>query len=214
MVRMPGFGLDGPWRDNPAFAYAIEVGRGPELVDRLSRPHPLRAVFDRRPECRRACAQRAAAGAGTPPPHRRGCVRRSGDGRCRAEHLRRTGHRVLGVRGAAGTRRQSRADGRAPEPLPQCRHRRIRPARQLGRHRGGKPTSSGKACAPHSDTAPGRQIPRCHRCRAARTPGSHRRAPRRLVRDRSGDDIVATLWMPACRWPRSCSRIAKRSWSS
>jgi crotonobetainyl-CoA:carnitine CoA-transferase CaiB-like acyl-CoA transferase len=24
MVRMPGFGLDGPWRDNPAFAYVIE----------------------------------------------------------------------------------------------------------------------------------------------------------------------------------------------
>jgi crotonobetainyl-CoA:carnitine CoA-transferase CaiB-like acyl-CoA transferase len=24
MVRMPGFGLDGPWRDNPAFAHIIE----------------------------------------------------------------------------------------------------------------------------------------------------------------------------------------------
>jgi crotonobetainyl-CoA:carnitine CoA-transferase CaiB-like acyl-CoA transferase len=28
MVRMPGFGLDGPWRDNPAFAYAIEAAAG------------------------------------------------------------------------------------------------------------------------------------------------------------------------------------------
>jgi crotonobetainyl-CoA:carnitine CoA-transferase CaiB-like acyl-CoA transferase len=28
MVRMPGFGLDGPWRDNPAFAYAIESASG------------------------------------------------------------------------------------------------------------------------------------------------------------------------------------------
>lgn len=28
MVRMPGFGLDGPWRDNPAFAYIIEDGSG------------------------------------------------------------------------------------------------------------------------------------------------------------------------------------------
>lgn len=28
MVRMPGFGLDGPWRDNPAFAYAIEAASG------------------------------------------------------------------------------------------------------------------------------------------------------------------------------------------
>ncbi|OBI91593.1 CaiB/BaiF CoA-transferase family protein [Mycobacterium asiaticum] len=28
MVRMPGFGLDGPWRDNPAFAYVIESASG------------------------------------------------------------------------------------------------------------------------------------------------------------------------------------------
>ncbi|MGV0736758.1 CoA transferase [Mycobacterium syngnathidarum] len=28
MVRMPGFGLDGPWRDNPAFAYIIEDSSG------------------------------------------------------------------------------------------------------------------------------------------------------------------------------------------
>jgi crotonobetainyl-CoA:carnitine CoA-transferase CaiB-like acyl-CoA transferase len=28
MLRMPGFGLEGPWRDNPAFAYAIESAAG------------------------------------------------------------------------------------------------------------------------------------------------------------------------------------------
>ncbi|WP_280259920.1 CaiB/BaiF CoA-transferase family protein [Nocardia abscessus] len=28
MVRMPGFGLDGPWRDHPAFAYVIEDTSG------------------------------------------------------------------------------------------------------------------------------------------------------------------------------------------
>ncbi len=28
MLRMPGFGLDGPWRDNPAFAYVIEEASG------------------------------------------------------------------------------------------------------------------------------------------------------------------------------------------
>jgi crotonobetainyl-CoA:carnitine CoA-transferase CaiB-like acyl-CoA transferase len=28
MLRMPGFGLDGPWRDNPAFAYTIESAAG------------------------------------------------------------------------------------------------------------------------------------------------------------------------------------------
>lgn len=28
LLRMPGFGLEGPWRDNPAFAYAIEAAAG------------------------------------------------------------------------------------------------------------------------------------------------------------------------------------------
>ena len=28
LLRMPGFGLNGPWRDNPAFAYAIEAAAG------------------------------------------------------------------------------------------------------------------------------------------------------------------------------------------
>ncbi len=28
LMRMPGFGLDGPWRDNPAFAYVIEAAAG------------------------------------------------------------------------------------------------------------------------------------------------------------------------------------------
>ncbi|BBX94967.1 CoA transferase [Mycobacterium lacus] len=28
MLRMPGFGLDGPWRDHPAFAYVIEAASG------------------------------------------------------------------------------------------------------------------------------------------------------------------------------------------
>ncbi|ORB28299.1 CaiB/BaiF CoA-transferase family protein [Mycolicibacterium parafortuitum] len=28
MARMPGFGLEGPWRDNPAFAYVIEAAAG------------------------------------------------------------------------------------------------------------------------------------------------------------------------------------------
>jgi crotonobetainyl-CoA:carnitine CoA-transferase CaiB-like acyl-CoA transferase len=28
MVRMPGFGLDGPWRENPAFAFVIEDAAG------------------------------------------------------------------------------------------------------------------------------------------------------------------------------------------
>ena len=52
MVRMPGFGLDGPWRDNPAFAFVIEDASGPHLADRPPRPEPGRAVLRRRPERR------------------------------------------------------------------------------------------------------------------------------------------------------------------
>jgi crotonobetainyl-CoA:carnitine CoA-transferase CaiB-like acyl-CoA transferase len=41
MVRMPGFGLDGPWRDEPAFAFVIEDAAG--LTWRTGHPdeHPV-----------------------------------------------------------------------------------------------------------------------------------------------------------------------------
>lgn len=42
MVRMPGFGLDGPWRDNPAFAYIIEDASGLSWLT----GYPDRAPFE------------------------------------------------------------------------------------------------------------------------------------------------------------------------
>lgn len=42
MVRMPGFGLDGPWRDNPAFAYIIEDSSGLSWLT----GYPDRAPFE------------------------------------------------------------------------------------------------------------------------------------------------------------------------
>lgn len=42
LVRMPGFGLEGPWRDNPAFAYAIEAASGISWLT----GHPDRTPYD------------------------------------------------------------------------------------------------------------------------------------------------------------------------
>ncbi|MBE1549485.1 crotonobetainyl-CoA:carnitine CoA-transferase CaiB-like acyl-CoA transferase [Mycobacterium sp. OAS707] len=40
MLRMPGFGLDGPWRDNPAFAYVIEAASGISWLTGYSDANP------------------------------------------------------------------------------------------------------------------------------------------------------------------------------
>ena len=56
LVRMPAFGLDGPWRDRPGFAQNIEQASGLGVDHRAARrpaPHPARAV---RPQ-RRACTR-------------------------------------------------------------------------------------------------------------------------------------------------------------
>jgi crotonobetainyl-CoA:carnitine CoA-transferase CaiB-like acyl-CoA transferase len=41
MVRMPGFGLEGPWRDNPAFAYIIEDASGLTWLTGHSNQNPV-----------------------------------------------------------------------------------------------------------------------------------------------------------------------------
>ncbi|MFF0490069.1 CoA transferase [Nocardia sp. NPDC004068] len=41
MVRMPGFGLDGPWRDHPAFAYVIEDTSGLTWLTGYSDQNPV-----------------------------------------------------------------------------------------------------------------------------------------------------------------------------
>ena len=47
MVRMPGFGLTGPMRDNPAFGYVIEDAAGLHLADRVPGRQPGRTVHAR-----------------------------------------------------------------------------------------------------------------------------------------------------------------------
>jgi crotonobetainyl-CoA:carnitine CoA-transferase CaiB-like acyl-CoA transferase len=48
MLRMPGFGLDGPWRDNSAFAYVIEAASGISWLTgyRDRNPHEPYSVGD------------------------------------------------------------------------------------------------------------------------------------------------------------------------
>ena len=70
LIRMPGFGLDGPWRDNAAFAYTIEDASGLTWMTGHRRPETARALLHRRPERRDPRPGRPAAGAGAPPPHR------------------------------------------------------------------------------------------------------------------------------------------------
>jgi crotonobetainyl-CoA:carnitine CoA-transferase CaiB-like acyl-CoA transferase len=41
MVRMPGFGLDGPWRDDPAFAFVIEDASGLSWMTGYADTNPI-----------------------------------------------------------------------------------------------------------------------------------------------------------------------------
>jgi crotonobetainyl-CoA:carnitine CoA-transferase CaiB-like acyl-CoA transferase len=121
MMRMPGFGLDGPWRDKPAFAYVIEDAVRDHLADRTSRPEPRRTVCGRRPERGRARTERADACSRAPE--------RTGEGvRIEAAMVDaalnvagRAGHRVLRPTATAATPRQSRTDRRTAEPVSHVR---------------------------------------------------------------------------------------------
>ncbi len=118
MLRMPGFGLDGPWRDNPAFAYAIESAAGLSWLtgypDRP--PYEPYSIGDPNAGVHALNALLLAL------EHRR----RTGQGvlveaamvDAALSHLRRAGHRVFRLRGAAGTRRQSGTNGGAAKPVP------------------------------------------------------------------------------------------------
>ena len=107
MVRMPAFGLTGPWRDRPGFAQTMEQITGMAWVDRLrGRPadHPRRP---RRPDGRRARRARDRRRARAPRPHRRGPARGGRAARSRDRGDRRSGDPLL-------DRRDARSTGAAP----------------------------------------------------------------------------------------------------
>ena len=153
MVRMPAFGLSGPWRDRTGFAQTMECLTGmawltgfpdgpPVLVrgacDPLAGMHAVIATI--------AGPHRARPKRGWPPGGDR-------DGRSRAERRRRAGGRVRVHRHGAAPRRQPWAGGRTPGGLPvrgrrsmagpRRRHRRTVavPSTSSSATRGGPPTS-------------------------------------------------------------------------
>ena len=125
MVRMPGFGLEGPWRDYVGWAMVIEQATGmasvtgpPEL--------PMHPGGPRRPGDRDARRGRDAGRARAPRPHRRGSAHRgraARDGRQRHRRARRSS-------GPPHEPRCPRHGNRDPHVAPQgaypCRRRRPR----------------------------------------------------------------------------------------
>ena len=128
MVRMPGFGLDGPWRDNPAFAYVIEDASGISWLTGYPDRNPYEPYSVGDPNAGVHALNALLLALEHRRPHRPGRARRGGHGRRGAQRRRRAGDRVLRLRGAAAARRKPRADGGTAEPLP---HRGID---EFGRH--------------------------------------------------------------------------------
>ena len=113
VVRMPGFGLDGPWRDNPAFAFVIEDAAGLTWMTGYPDDNPVSpyCVGDSNAGTHALCGLLLAL------EHRR----RTGEGVLVEAAMvdaalnvgRRADRRALGLRRAARARRQPGTDRRA-----------------------------------------------------------------------------------------------------
>ena len=92
LLRMPGFGLDGPWRDNPAFAYAIEAAAGLSWLTGYPDRNPYEPYSIGDPNA----GVHALNGLLLALEHRRrtgeGVLRGSGDGRRSTQCCGRTSH--------------------------------------------------------------------------------------------------------------------------
>ena len=158
MVRMPAFGLGGPWRDRTGFAMTMEQVSGMAWISGPPE-HPPGALFG---PCDPSAGLHALVGLLAAIEHRR----RTGEGRlvecpmvgealnvsaeqviehsANGVRLDRTGNRGPPPRRRAAT---PAADGRRPRPAP------------LGGDRRRRPTSSGRRCAACSATRRGRRDP-------------------------------------------------------
>ena len=156
LVRMPAFGLDGPWRDRPGFAQNIEQASGLAWVTgqpRRPAPHPARAV---RPERRAARGDRPARRRSTEPRPRRARVAWS---RCRCSTPRCRWRPRRSSSGRANGRLLERDGNRSPRAAPQGVYRcagRRRLARAVGRDRRRSGRRSRRRCSagPTSPTTP------------------------------------------------------------
>ncbi len=182
MVRMPGFGLDGPWRDNPAFAYVIEDASGLTWLTGYPDRNPYEPYSSatRTPACTRStgCCSRwstAAAPARACSSRRRWWTPRSTSPPSRSSSTPRTARCCSGP--ATADRPRRRRTSTAPPTSTSSA------ARQLGRDRGRHRRAVGRACARRSAGRQWAMDPGARRRRpAAETPRPHRRAPGRVVR--------------------------------
>ena len=94
MVRMPAFGLDGPWRDRVGFAQTMEQASGMAWMTGAADGPPLipRGVCD--PLAGLHAGVRSHCGTGDPRPHRNRHARRVDHGGGGAERRGRAGSRI------------------------------------------------------------------------------------------------------------------------
>ena len=194
MLRMPGFGLDGPWRDRSAFAFVIEDASGltwltghPDLL-----PYEPYCVGDSN------AGLHALFGLLLALEHRE----RTGEGGLVEAAmvdaaLNVTCEQVIehSAYGALLTRAGNRGPcGGAPEPLPGRRDRRVRPRRLLGGDRRSQRRPVAVVATGPGQPTLGQEIldspPRRPRPRA----GPDRRAPTGWCRSKSADEVVELLW--------------------
>ena len=144
LVRMPGFGLDGPWRDNPAFAYVIEGASGLSWLTGHPDQNPVEPYGVGDPNAGVHAVVGLLLALGASPAHRSRRPRGSGDGRRGAQHRRRAADRVLRIRRPA---RSGRATGVRP-PRPKTSTKRTRSTSSAdptaGSRSQSRPTSNGR----------------------------------------------------------------------
>ena len=117
LVRMPAFGLDGPWRDRTGFAMTIEQVSGLAwMTGYADLPLVVRGACDPSGGMQTAFALLLALEERA--PHRPRAAGRGPAARERAEHGGRAGHRALGARGPPHPRREPRTRCGAPGPVP------------------------------------------------------------------------------------------------
>ena len=207
MVRMPAFGLDGPWRDRPGLRADHGAGHRAGLAHRSRRrpaAHPAGPV---RPE-RRACTRWSARSSALELRDRTGVglAGRVDDVRGRAQHLGR-------ARSSSGPRTATLLDARGqPQPVGRAAGRVRRPTRPSGGSRSRwRPTSSGRRSSTRSGVPTWATDPalRTHAGRRARARPARRDA-RRVGGRRPTSTRPSTL-LAAARGPRGAGGRRPRS---
>ena len=181
LLRMPGFGLDGPWRDKPAFAYVIEAASGVSWLTGYPDRNPYEPYSIGDPNAGVHAVNALLLALESPAPHRPGRIDRGRDDRRGTQHRRRTGHRVLRLRGPAATRRaigdrRPRRRTSTARPMSMSSAASTAGSRSLSRRR-----AVGRTLRRARPAAVGAGSQSVERGRPPRTTRPHRRAAGRVV---------------------------------